>query len=448
MLYNTTTGARERHSKLLLPYADRYVETETLRAGQIGVLLGLRDTRTGDTFIDARVAKAKAAAGGSAAPWAARAREMRLRSVDVPPPVFSMSIEPASRADEAETSEALAMLVRTDPSLRLDDGGAGGAGLGAAGTGQMVLSGMGELHLDIARGRLADEFGAKARMGSVRVSYRETVLGPQSARVEELLDREMLGKQVKAGITCEVRQLADDEAGDEQMGDNLVLIELDMAPDEFADVPKAAASNSSGDELSPTVMRAALLAGATAGLSRGPLSGNALSRLHVRLSAPRTFGSALTPPRALSAVVRAALLAAVRQLEPGLMEPVMRLRIACKEASLGRIVADLTGEQGGTVLAVEHEGMDDGDDEARTGAGAELYVPPDDAAPPPGADEDAAGGRTVIHASAPLARLVAYSSRLRALSAGNAAFEMRLDGFAPVTPERRTEILRELGRAA
>lgn len=391
-----------------------------------------------------------------------------------------MSIEPRSKSDEVPVSEALSMLVRTDPSLRLDEGSTdGGAGLGAAGTGQTVLSGMGELHLEIAKDRLANEFNVRARMGGVRVSFRETIQPGSSATVDELLDKEMAGKKVKAGCTISVRALEEDEVGDESLGGNTLVVELHEEADKAGNEARASAKkarkgnsdNPSGAELEGATLdsaavRSALVSGLTASLSRGPLSSNPLTGLHVTLSSPLTFGPELSPPRALSAVASAALRKAVRQAGSGMMEPVMRVRIECEERNVGRVVGDLTSEQGGAVLGVEHEGL------ASSGASSgesstlstesEIYIPPEtcdlqslksstSASISTSAldEQDASLGRerTSVHARVPLARLVNYSSRLRALTGGAGTFDMRLDGFARVGKEREEEILKELGRA-
>lgn len=388
-----------------------------------------------------------------------------------------MSIEPRGKADEAAVSEALAMLVRTDPSLRLDEGGEGSAdtvGLGSAGTGQTVLSGMGELHLEIARNRLETEFGVKARMGGVRVSYRETILdGKGAVEVEELLEKDMMGRRVKAGCTVSVRALHEDEVGDESLGGNLIYVELDdtqaQAGNEtrsaakqavVAVTSKAAPENTNitpppAEVLDPEAMRTALMSGLTAALSRGPLSSNPLSGLHVTLHSPLTFGAELSPPRALGAAAGAALLKAVRQRGAQMMEPMMAVKVRCAEAHLGKVVSDLTSEQGASVTGVDHEGHAASGEAGAASTALHVYIPPDEdagAATSSGGagshlSAEAARHKTSVHALAPLARLVSYSSRLRALTAGSGTFTMRLQGFAPVGAERQIEILRELGRA-
>lgn len=473
-LLNTTTHTKERLSKLLLPYADQLIETDEIGAGQIAVLLGLRDTRTGDTLVDSRASSSKVA------PWAGHAKDLRLRRVDVPPPVFSMSVEALSKSDEPSVKDALDMLVRTDPSLRLDDGSSsstdGSGGLGAAGTGQTVLSGMGELHLEIAKDRLTGEFGAKANLGGVRVSYRETVVGEEEGAeaetvMSEMLDREMMGKPLKAGLELRLRRLSaeEDGPGDETLGGNLIAIELDEELERGGNEKSASAVAKRSDEvLDGAAIRQAIRAGLVAALSRGPLTSNPLSGLHITVSQVQTFGQDLTPAKALSFAASSALRKAVKERGAKMMEPVMKLRVTCQEAHLGKVVGDLTSEQHATVEQVDHEGLAEQGAEGAGGGDTTanrlqgVYLPP----PPTNAtlesssssspSSDASGSfelspsdarhRTTIHALAPLARLVSYSSRLRALTAGSGTFTMQLAGFQTVGNDREREILTSLGR--
>ncbi|CAD6923777.1 unnamed protein product, partial [Tilletia laevis] len=482
-LFNTTTQARERLSKVFLPFADQYVETPSLRAGQIGVLMGLRDTRTGDTLIDPRsVGPTPSASSASSS----SSKQLRLRPIHVPPPVFSMSIEPESKSDEASVSEALSMLVRTDPSLRLDEGGssssssssASGGSFGAAGTGQTVLSGMGELHLEIARERLANEFGVRARMGSVRVSYRETLdENVGEVVVEETWEKELGGKKLKVGCTLTVRRLRDDEGevGDPNAGGNVVVVQLD--DDGLEDDVSSADKDDDPSSLDPETVRQAFTTGLIAALSRGPLSSNPLTNLHLTLSSPLLFGPDLSPPRALSMAAGAALRSAMKSAAPSsgmnadlapppataakMMEPVMRVRIECDAAHMGKVVGDLTADQAGTVVDVEQPGNhnDEGAGAREDGSSTTInvYIPPDDLSSSSAGESRGSSAssssssvrtRTIVHALVPLARLVSYSSRLRALTGGMGTFTMELHGFAQTSREREREILRELGKAA
>ncbi|KAJ1028626.1 hypothetical protein NDA16_001792 [Ustilago loliicola] len=323
VLFNTTTGARERLSRVMFPFADQYVETATVRAGQIGVILGLRDTRTGDTLVDISSTPSTSSPAsskpGSKPLDVTEAKLLRLKRVHIPPPVFSMSLEPASKSDVDSVSEALNLLIRTDPSLRLDEAGASAG----TGTGQTVLSGMGELHLEIAKDRLANEFGVNARMGAVRVSYRETLdEGLGWLQVQETVERELAGKKIKIGAKMRVRALGEDEMhrinGAEAVtfGGNIVNISFspESTPDRanagkqaskgeeadieayLADSPRQSKSKSSSKDttpittttglpgMDPTTLATLFKTGMVAALSRGPLTSNPLMGLEISIS--------------------------------------------------------------------------------------------------------------------------------------------------------------------
>ncbi|CBQ71907.1 related to MEF2-translation elongation factor, mitochondrial [Sporisorium reilianum SRZ2] len=513
VLFNTTTGARERLSRVLFPFADQYVETATLRAGQIGVILGLRDTRTGDTLVDVS-STANALSKTKREPLdAAQARSLRLKRVHIPPPVFSMSLEPASKSDVDAVSEALNVLIRTDPSLRLDESREGT-------TGQTVLSGMGELHLEIAKDRLANEFGVNARMGAVRVSYRETLdEGVGEVEVDEVVERELAGKKIKVGARVRVRGLREGEEALAASAEAAVfggnVVRISFASGDGGEVVEKVGAQDEGNTKAhltntprpprnkpghphkpspstkrppatptPTIpglppgidlptLHTTFQSATIAALSRGPLTANPLMNLHLTISHIQLFGelsSSAAISYLLSHLVRKALRTepsinadtglATAQPTPRttLMEPMMSTRITLPEAHLGKVINDITAEQDGVVQDVVHLSAKEAA-EAAEAAAEDVYIPnartnrfelQSAASAGVGGKAGAGGGEATgkaeIHAVVPLANLVRYSSKLRALTAGNAQFSMQLQGFAKVSKQRQAEILHELGR--
>ncbi|SPO21882.1 related to MEF2 - translation elongation factor, mitochondrial [Ustilago trichophora] len=512
VLFNTTTGARERLSRVLFPFADQYVETATLRAGQIGVILGLRDTRTGDTLVDISTAPNNTSSSSAKPLDPSEVKSLRLKRVHIPPPVFSMSLEPASKSDVDSVSEALNLLIRTDPSLRLDESGEGT-------TGQTVLSGMGELHLEIAKDRLENEFGVNARMGAVRVSYRETLEeGVGWLEVDEVVERELVGKRIKIGAKMRVRGLGEDEmdrmhASDAAVfGGNVVHVSFASEGDEAGKIGKvkagaedegdieaylaesprqtrskstAAASKTSDSTTATTAglppgvdlatVETMFKTGMVAALSRGPLTSNPLMGLEISISNIQFFGE-LSSSASISYLLSHHLRKLLRsepKIDPStglttapataltsLMEPMMTTRITVPEPHLGKVINDITAEQDGLVQDVVH--LSTSVSAAQTNSNdavEEVYIPKmtnrfeqQSSASSSGAqgksgDGAASGnGKAEIHAVVPLANLVRYSSKLRALTAGNAQFSMQLQGFAKVSAHRQGEILQELGR--
>lgn len=459
-LLNTTTQTRERLNKILFSYADQLIETDKLEPGQIGVLLGLKDTKTGDTLVDTRNSAARKV------PWSSSANTLTLRKVNVPPPVFSLSVEPRGKSDEGPLFEALDMLIRTDPSLHVDYGdssglgpSSGGVGSIAASAGQMVLSGMGELHLEIAKDRLIKEFGGKAHFGPVRVSYRETIKaeeGQTATTVNHTLDREVMGQHLKASCRITISALSPNESlsasSDDRKDGNVVDIDLSGISagvlDDLHD--RHNEQHTSTGSIDDEDKRRALLSGILATLSRGPVSGNPIVGLKVHISDIKSFGPQLTPIKALTMLSAQALRHAIVDHGATLMEPIMHVNIHCDEDHLGRVVADLTSTQQAVVEEVNHQHhSQEGSMGAHNGEGY-FYVPlsleSSDAAL--GLEESQRVGRINcrIIASVPLVRLVQYSSQLRALTRGNGTFEMKFKGFSVVSSEREREILMELGR--
>jgi elongation factor G len=370
-----------------------------------------------------------------------------------------MSIEPLSKSDEGPLREALDLLIRTDPSLHLDGGGgeSGGVALGsiAASTGgQMVLSGMGELHLEIARDRLTNEFNARAHLGDVRVSYRETIQDrAEETSVVEMLDRDMMGQRLKAECRITIRPLTEDETMEAHHGGNMIVVD-EIQSEDGSDKDVGAARDDASDDVD--ALRRAMQAGLLAALSRGPMSGNPLTGLHVRIDSIKSFGPAMSPAKAFSLLGAQALRAAVKQHGAVMMEPFMNVRISCDEISLGKVVGNLTSAQNGIVERVDHaeDANTSSDDVASDGAVADVYLPSNsltdglshvDSGDSLSQSQKSRSKCTII-ATVPLVHLVRYSSTLRALTRGMATYEMSFSGFAVVTPDRQKSILTSLGR--
>ncbi|EEB87548.1 hypothetical protein MPER_15064, partial [Moniliophthora perniciosa FA553] len=148
-LLNVSRGQKEKVSKLLLLYASEVQEVDELPFGSVGVILGLKYTRTGDTLV---------------APGTPASSRSTMTDIVPPPAVISASVVPNSHADHLPVQEALESLSRTDPSVRVDTQ-----------EGQLLVHGLGALHLEIVEGRLRDEFAARFEFGKRRVNYRESL---------------------------------------------------------------------------------------------------------------------------------------------------------------------------------------------------------------------------------------------------------------------------------
>lgn len=172
--HGSKNSDKERATKLLEMYADDYEEVSSIQAGNIGVVVGLRHVKTGDTLLLNQ-----------------DPRKLHLHSITIPPTVFMRSVQVDSISEEKELHLALENLMREDPSLSLSVNEE---------TGQTLLSGMGELHLEIAGERLLDVYKAKCILGKVEIAYRETIAG-QSLSHQMLYDKEFFGKELKCDVT-------------------------------------------------------------------------------------------------------------------------------------------------------------------------------------------------------------------------------------------------------
>lgn len=184
-VYNLTRSQRERVSRVLLMLADQQQEVPAITEGNIAVAVGLKHTVTGDTLVQSEQAAKMAKASGQTVPFA---------GLDAAPPVFFCSVEPASAAQQSALERALSCLAREDPSLRVS---------ADSDTGQTVLSGMGELHLEVVLHRLRHDFRVDCSLGTLQVAYREapTTSTTQSSSLEHTL----AGTRQSVSVTLELR---------------------------------------------------------------------------------------------------------------------------------------------------------------------------------------------------------------------------------------------------
>ncbi|KAF7301771.1 Translation elongation factor 2 [Mycena indigotica] len=415
-LINTTRGQKERISKLMLLYASQPEEVEELPFGTVGVLLGFKHTRTGDTL---------ESSGASAS------ARSSLREITAPPAVIAVSVIPNSHSDLQPVQDALAALSRTDPSVRVDTQ-----------EGQLLAHGLGALHLEIVEGRLRDEWGVNFEFGTRRVSYREGLGSGISAKADFF--SRMRGPQSRSwktdvggisttvDITLSVRSLGSEETGDPTWDGN-VVVDRDGKP---FDSPNNVSSTS------PNVLVAQGIASA---LSNSPHTALQMSHVHVQVH------GFVIPPSAPTSILTSAAAVILREFlrEAGMgpiLEPFVTVKVSVNEDSLGKAVKDLT-EHGAEVFEV-----DTGSSEDEIGGYPEdgNYIPPLELSPSGHVKHGATGSlrmKRSINAVAPLSQMLDYSNRLRALSGGHGTFEMANAGFRFVSDSRKTEILKELGRA-
>ncbi|KAM3582328.1 Ribosome-releasing factor 2, mitochondrial [Umbelopsis sp. WA50703] len=420
-IFNTTTNSKERVNRLLQMYAKDVEEIPHITAGNIGVIVGLRDTRTGDTLVQSNDS-------------ASIKSKLQLGRIDIPSPVFFMAIEPVSVSEEKPIEEALKKLLREDPSLHVWTDSE---------SGQTLISGMGELHLEIVKDRLLNDFKCKADMGKMRISYRETC--QSEAVVNHIYDKELLGKRVRAACRIALRPMSDDtdeaealEAGWEKEGGSLLQVDVgDMK--EYRDGDEAASSGSSA--ISQEEAQQAVKDGLMSGLSRGALLSFPLTRLQIRADKVQLFG-ADTTPGAIAACVSHAVFDAVKQASPALLEPMMEVHIEVAEDQIGSVVGDLSGTRRGHVIGLESSSPES--QFVQQEVNSLIYAPPDSAMAGGTHHQEHAMQKRVIKAHVPLSSMVGYSSALRSLTAGNGTFSMRVIGYGDMSQDRERTVIKEI----
>jgi elongation factor G len=327
---------------------------------------------------------------------------------------------------------------------------------------------MGELHLEIARDRLVNDFKAKASMGRIEIGYRECALS-QSIPVTKIFDKEIVGRRGKAGCTAIVKPFDPEEIECDHPEDvmhseirdgNQVII---RAPGLHITREEKGVEESSAlpSQLDVNTVRTSLHNGSLAALARGPQFTFPMHNTRVILTfdaVEHIFGSE-TSASAISAAARLATQAALRDLVAtspsngtALMEPVMNVIINVDEASLGAVVHDISSARGGHIVS-----LDDEVDEVPTGKVyvheevdidvSTIYAPPDPfESSNVGAVTMAASAnqpRTIM-AKVPLKEMVGYLKHLRSLTAGRGTFVMHVDRFERMAPPRQKAFLANL----
>lgn len=443
LLYNTNLQNSERATTLLRMYASESVPVQTLNAGEIGVIAGSKFARTGDTLISY--------AGNKATP-PEPLNKLQLRPIRIPPPVFFAAIEPNSLREEKDMHEKLALLLREDPSLQISQD---------EDTGQTQISGMGELHLEIAQDRLVNEMKAGARMGKIAIGYRETL--PEASKpTTKTLDGERVATKGKAGCTAIVEPLQDtddeleavpeDVFSYEQDG-NIILVETPTLDKRGR--PLDADNVALPPNLNLPEIQQAYVNGALAALSRGPSYSYPMMNTKVTLTLrpeEHIFGSDTTYA-SLTSAARLATIAAFKDATKSnhcsLMEPVMNVDINVDEASLGTVIQDISSSRGGQIVSLgDHE-----DEVAEGGTGlpridvTKIYAPKDpfeSGASVSGEQHDRVSFQRTIKAKVPLKEMVGYLKHLRSMTGGRGTFVMSVDRFERVTGPRERALIAEL----
>ena len=442
VLFNTNLQQSERAISLLRMYANDSTSVDRIEAGQIGVIAGSKYARTGDTLLSYQSAR-------SLPPEPLN--KLQLRPIHVPPPVFFAALEPNSLREEKDMHEKLSLLLREDPSLSVTQD---------ADTGQTLLSGMGELHLEIARDRLVTDLKANARMGPITIGYRET-LTAESSQVTKLFDRDRADTKGKAGCTAQVLPLDSSDVNEFEEGTtrthvhdgNEIVIEAPTLDKKGR--PLDADNVSLPGHLTLTDIESAYINGALAALSRGPSYSYPMRSIRVTLTLDpeqHIFGTETTAS-ALAAAARLATVAAfkdaVSRSPSALMEPVMNVDISVDDLNLGKIVQDISSTRGGHVVSLGDEEAEKAEDEEVSDKidMDRIYAPRDPFETETSSVVSSLEGVNIqrtVKAKVPLKEMVGYLKHLRSMTGGRGTFVMSVDRFERMTGQREKALITEL----
>jgi len=296
-VFNPVKSKKEKISKLLRLHANKREEVQEIVAGDIGAIVGLKFTTTGDTLCST-------------------GDYVILESIDFPEPVIGVAIEPKSKADEKKLTDSLQKIAIEDPSFNISVN---------SDTGQTIISGMGELHLEIIIDRLVNDFKVSANVGKPQVAFKETIT--EKCRAEGKFDQQTGAKGQYGHVVLEIEPLT--------RGSGFEFV------------------NTIDNEMIPGIFLGAIKRGITDSLDSGPLIGYPLTDLRVSLiggsyhedeSTDMAFGIS-----AAMAIRRAGSLA-----KPMLLEPIMNLEVITPEEYIGDVISDLNAKRG-KIVAVEAE---------------------------------------------------------------------------------------------
>uniref|UniRef100_A0A8C0V8R0 Ribosome-releasing factor 2, mitochondrial n=1 Tax=Cyanistes caeruleus TaxID=156563 RepID=A0A8C0V8R0_CYACU len=374
-VYNINKSCTERMSRLLLPFADQQIEIPSLMPGNIALTVGLKQSATGDTIVSSK-ASAVAAARRAGRDAGEKKRSVSgvdsllLAGVEIPEPVFFCTIEPPSMARQQDLDNALSCLQREDPSLKVKPD---------PDTGQTILCGMGELHIEIIHDRIKREYGIETYLGPLQIAYRETILN--AAQAIDILDKTVGDKRHCVTAEVEVRPRSGEGATTKPI--------------------ISYAENVS--EVLPKELQGAVENGITNSCIQGPLLGFPVQDIDVTVQSLTVHPD--TSHTMVSACVSRCMQKALKKAGIQILEPLMNLEITVSEDHLSAALADLAQRRGNI---------------------QEIQSRQDN---------------RVVVAAVPLAEMMGYSTVLRSLTSGSATFTLELASYKALSSQEQSALL-------
>jgi elongation factor G len=352
-VYNTRSEKKERISRIFQMHSNKQNPVEMISAGDIGAGVGFKDIRTGDTLCD-------------------EAHQITLESMDFPLPVIGISIEPKTQKDLDKLGMGLAKLAEEDPTFTVHT---------QEQSGQTIISGMGELHLEIIIDRLRREFKVECNQGRPQVSYKEAI--SKSVEIREVYKKQSGGRGKFADMIVRV------EPADKDFEGTLQFVDVVKG----GNIPK---------EYIPAIQK-----GFASAMKNGVLAGFPLDKLKVTVI-DGSYHAVDSDQLSFEICAQMAYKEACAKAKPILLEPIMKMEVVTPEESMGDVIGDLNKRRG------QVEGMES----SRTGA-------------------------RIVKAKVPLAETFGYVTALRTISSGRATSTMEFDHYAEVSSSIAKEVVAE-----
>jgi elongation factor G len=352
-VYNTRTEKKERISRIFQMHSNKQNPVELISAGDIGAGVGFKDIRTGDTLCD-------------------EAHPITLESMDFPAPVIGISIEPKTQKDLDKLGMGLSKLAEEDPTFTVHT---------QEQSGQTIISGMGELHLEIIIDRLKREFKVECNQGRPQVSYKEAI--SQAVEIREVYKKQSGGRGKFADIIVRV------EPADKDFDGSLQFVDVVKG----GNIPK---------EYIPSIQK-----GFQTAMKNGVLAGFPLDKLKVTVI-DGSFHAVDSDQLSFEICAQMAYKEACAKAKPILLEPIMKMEVVTPEESMGDVIGDLNKRRG------QVEGMES----SRTGA-------------------------RIVKAKVPLAETFGYVTALRTITSGRATSSMEFSHYAEVSSSIAKEVVAE-----
>jgi elongation factor G len=353
-IHNSRTGKKERISRIYQMHANKQNQIDALQAGDIAALVGFKDIRTGDTLCDLK-------------------NPIVLESMDFPDPVIGIAIEPKTQKDLDKLGVALGKLAEEDPTftVKTDED-----------SGQTIISGMGELHLEIIMDRLKREFGVECNEGAPQVAYKEAITAAIDHK--EVYKKQSGGRGKFADIRFELSPVDADFEGEGLQFVNEI---------KGGNIPK---------EFIPSVEKGFKMA-----MNNGVLAGFPIPSMKVRLY-DGSYHDVDSDALSFELAAQIAFKVAAKQASPKILEPIMKLTVITPEINMGDVIGDLNRRRG------QVEGMDD------------------------------KGGAKVVNAKVPLSEMFGYITDLRTITSGRATSTMEFFDFIEAPKNISEEVIKKI----